>query len=434
MTTNQYAYHYTTNGTAARPQPEGQLLTEKLFRARDSSIERNLSPAPLPPVWAEDLLRIAKAAYLADKLSSRKSASDRWTRAISLSIQLVEPDPWLHHAEPLVTSLLETLTADRWDIRFHPGAASHRGVAGWLFDDETADEVALFSGGLDSTAYAAQQAGATGGPLLLISYYDPALKRRQEEIFEAIRRLGARQLMHRPVLLQSRANGESLEPSSRSRGLLFLSTAVYAAAAHRARRVAVPENGQLAVNPPLTRARPASCSTRSVHPRTMHLVNQLIASVGGDIEVVNPLLSDTKGEVCRRGRDAGLPLATLMTTVSCGHPPRNYGASRMDHCGHCFPCLIRQSGLLAGLGRDDTPYERDVWARQPAGKDIARDRRALAAWLAADFGVRDLTTDLPLPPQTSPTALLRTLERGREELRSLFAHRHASGVPLPRAA
>ncbi|MFI7433188.1 7-cyano-7-deazaguanine synthase [Micromonospora haikouensis] len=425
MTTHRYAYHYVTDGAASTPHA-GHLLNDRLFRARGSAIERNLSPAPPPPVWAQDLLRIAKAAYLADKLSRRDRAPDRWTREIDLSIQLVEPDRWRNRAEPLLVALLETLTADRWEIRFRPGAVGHRGVPGWLFDDVPAEEVALFSGGLDSTAYAAERVGTAGGPLLLVSYYDPALKHRQEELLDAVRRLGSRPLMHRAVLLQSRANGVRLEPSSRSRGLLFLSTAVYAAAAHLASRVAVPENGQLAVNPPLTPARVAACSTRSVHPRTLHLVNQLIETVGGTVEVVNPLLFDTKGEVCRRALDAGLPPATLMATVSCGHPPRNYSASRFDHCGHCYPCLVRQSGLLAASGRDATPYERDVWA-PTAGKNDVGHRDALRAWLGRGFGIREVTTDVPLPPQADASALLRTLLRGRKELNDLFARHHMPG-------
>src|SRR5690606_2923543 len=79
-----------------------------------------------------------------------------------------------------------------------------------------------------------------------------------------------------------------LERSSRSRGLLYLAAAVHAAAAHGVRRVDVPENGQLAVNPPLTPSRLGALSTRSVHPWTLHQLNELIDAVGGDVVVYNP--------------------------------------------------------------------------------------------------------------------------------------------------
>ncbi|GGO30347.1 7-cyano-7-deazaguanine synthase [Micromonospora parathelypteridis] len=421
MNEGQYAYHYTTDGRVTFP-PSHQPLGDRLFRAKGSAIERTLSPAPPPPDWAQDFLRVAKAVYLADKLSGRERAADRWTRTIELSVQVIDPDRW-QHGEPMFTTLLELLTADRWSIRFHAGASRHPGVQGRLLDDAQVEEVALFSGGLDSTAYAAERVQQTAGPLLLVSYYDPTLKRRQEQILAHVSRLSARPVEHRAVLLQSRANGVRLDRSSRSRGLLFLATAVFAAAAHQARHVAVPENGQLAVNPPLTGARVAACSTRSVHPRTLHLVNQLIGAAGGGVQVVNPLLPATKGEVCRRATEAGLPLTALMKTVSCGQSPCKFGgASRSHHCGHCFPCLIRQSGLLAGLGHDDTPYETDVWAL-PATDRKTQHLRALRAWLTGEFGIRDLATDLPLPPNTNTANLLQTLLRGRDELRDLFAGR-----------
>jgi len=69
----------------------------------------------------------------------------------------------------------------------------------------------------------------------------------------------------------------------------------------------------------------------------------------------------------------------------------------------------------------------DVWR-----PDVSRGRRedllALHSWLANGYGVRDLVTDLPLPPRTDPYALLATISRGREELRRLFAH-HDRPVP-----
>ena len=87
--------------------------------------------------------------------------------------------------------------------------------------------------------------------------------------------------IHRRQISQTvLGHGSSLEPSSRSRGLLYVAAAVYAAAAHGARTVLVPENAQLAVNLPLSPSRAGACSTRSVHPRTLSLLNNLIAQAG----------------------------------------------------------------------------------------------------------------------------------------------------------
>lgn len=423
MATGQYVYEYVTGSRAVASPAEP--LHDSYFRAADSAIENNLAPGDPPPEWAEDLLRIARAVYLADKWSLRERSPDRWTRHIMITVQLVKPDLWRDHTEPILNTMLEILTSDRWDVRFRGGAARHKGVQGDLIVPR-ATEVTLFSGGLDSTAYAADRARVPKtGPLLLLSYYQPKLQAKQTEVRRALPT--GRTLIHKPVLEQTHAAGRRLEPSSRSRGLLYLATGTYVAASHGVAEVAIPENGQLAVNPPLTATRVAAASTRSVHPYFLHLVNKLITTVGGAVQAVNPLLSATKGEVCRRARSAGLPLEVIMKTVSCGRIPRYRRHGNYYHCGCCYPCLLRQSGLLNGLGRDDTPYEVDVW---DPGLDRKKreDMLALRSWLANDLGIRDLAMDLPLPLQADTNALLATILRGREEMRHLFTQ-HSQPIP-----
>jgi hypothetical protein len=423
VSAGQYVYEYLTHGRVT-PSAHARRLSNKFFRAANSTIEKNLVSGSLPPPWAEDFLRIARAVFLADKVSPRKHCRDGWTRSITLTIQLIEPELWQGRAEPILATMLEVLTSDRWDIRFQGGARGHEGVPTILFC-LPAEEVTLFSGGLDSTTYAAERARVSGGPLLLLSYFHSKMKPRQQEIYDGLD--AVREVRNIQLLEQPRYHGLRNELSSRCRGLLYLATAIYLASSHRVAQVSIPENGQLAVNPPLTPARVAAASTRSVHPYFLYLVNRLISTVDGEIRVVNPLLSATKGEVCRRARDSGLSLPTIMRTVSCGRPPWLFRGGNVDHCGCCYPCLIRQSGLLSGVGRDDTPYKVNVWA--PGVKpDDRRDLRAVGAWLTNDFGLRDLAVDLPPPPQTNVEALLHTILRGRIELQRLFTHHSQPGI------
>ncbi|WP_216592957.1 hypothetical protein [Verrucosispora sioxanthis] len=285
-------------------------------------------------------------------------------------------------------------------------------------------EVALFSGGLDSTAYAVERSTAAAGGLLLVSYYEPHWGSHQDVVMAAVRRAASRRIQQFKASQQVRAPHVELEKSARTRGLLYMATAVYLAAVHDIPNIAVPENGQLAMNPALTPARAAACSTRSVHPGTLSLLNELIRAVGGTTSLINPYLHLTKGEVCQRALRAGLDGATLTNaTVSCGRPPRD----RPDpHCGCCYPCLVRHSGLLTALGIDETPYVKDVWAMADrlAATD---DRRALQRWLSKPFGVRDLFTDIPVPESSDLTALVDVVQRGRTELARMFA-RHRKPI------
>jgi len=414
--TGVFRYYYRSQQPPNEP-PGHQWLSEKDLFAAESRIERVVSSVGgQVPVWAQDLLRVARAVYLADKRSLREWTPDRWTRRITLDVQLVEPERWDESALDVLTKLLTALTSDMWDISVSRGAIpdifTPPLVGGW-----SADEIMLFSGGIDSTAYLAEAVTRDDGPLLLISYYEQKIKSCIDDIYEATRRNGARRTEYHPISARVRDWQKTrLEPSSRSRGLLFMATAVYAAAAHRAVTVTAPENGQLAINPAITESRLGACSSRSVHPYVLDLLNTLIRRLGGEVRVSNPYTDLTKGEVCERARDAGLDREVIWRTVSCSSPPimrRNGGY----HCGYCFPCLVRRSGLLAAFGEDRTGYDVEFWNTTRSAK---KDAHALRRWLARPFRTTDLIADMPLPAGLTASSLMPVLRRGRRELIDMF--------------
>lgn len=212
-----------------------------------------------------------------------------------------------------------------------------------------------------------------------------------------------------------------LEPSARSRGLLYAATAIYVAAAHNVHTVEIPENGQVALNPPLTASRPGGCSTRSVHPRTVHLINQIIEDLQGEVKVRNPFINYTKGEVCRLVHETRLLPSVLELTVSCSHPPMRRQGGQDYHCGYCYPCLVRRAGLLVALGKDCTSYKVDPWLISPNDNRMGprtktSDIQALHQWLTSPFKIANLIADTPLPPEVSPGEMMPVILRGREEL------------------
>jgi 7-cyano-7-deazaguanine synthase in queuosine biosynthesis len=218
------------------------------------------------------------------------------------------------------------------------------------------------------------------------------------------------------------------ESTSRSRGLLFAAFGVYAAAAHGCRALAVPAHGLLAVNPPLSPARVAAASTRSAHPRTLDLLTSVVEAVGGSVTVGNPLLGYTAGEVARAALGAGLDAADLAVTLGCARPPAKRGR-RHDHCGRCYPCLVRRAGLHAALGDDPTPYETDL-SRLPMDGDRAVDLRAVLGWLRTPFMPADVVADLPLPPGLAVADVVAVLGRARRELAAGLAALVPAAAPV----
>lgn len=417
MTRVVYRYAFSRRALAERHAvcaPE-----EKTFRASRSAFVSLTESVGVAPAWADDLLTIAKAVYAADKRSPRDKAEDQWSRTIRLTIELMEPAAWQPHLERL-TGLLTLLTGDDWQLTFTGGGIPLDGGKQPLFPGEKAEEVALFSGGLDSTAYAATRLRQRGDLLLLISYFQQKEVTRQRDIYTALRENARRNCEIRQISQDVYKKDDQAELSARSRGLLYVATAIYAAAAHGTAKVAIPENGQMAVNPPLTPGRLAACSTRSVHPRTLSTLNSLIRDLGGDVEVVNPFVGLTKGEVCERALRAEVPERLLWETMSCGRPPI-HRTDREFHCGLCYPCLLRRSGLLHAVGRDHTPYlHPDLPSKVEEREKRLRDLVALLRWLHRPFDTRELIADIALPPSLPLSTVLVTIRRSRAELMSMI--------------
>jgi hypothetical protein len=196
----------------------------------------------------------------------------------------------------------------------------------------------------------------------------------------------------------------------------------------------MPENGAMAVNTPLTASRLAACSTRSVHPRTLELLNRLVSGIGGTVQIINPYANLTKGEVCWNARQA-MPELAVWNTVSCGRPHHRI----RPNCGHCYPCLIRRAGLHAAFGHDDTDYAVDL-----ADIDIngttksATDLRAFTQRVWQPPSIDDILSDIPLPADTMAHQVLDVVQRAHYEMYALLqAHRPdllpASETPVRQA-
>lgn len=390
--------------------------SERDYYDRPEHLEVLAHAGPAPD-WAYDLVQVARAAYLADRRVQRKRAPDRWTRTLELSVQLLAPEPWTEAVRDELGSLLSTLTGDTWRITVKGGVGRPPET---LVKIRSAHEVALFSGGLDSTSFAAQRSAAQEGPLFLVTCGQAPLTRQVNAVHDSVRNGKGRCMTLQRMPLMPRSDGSDMDPSNRSRGLVFVASAILVAAAQGVTTVSIPENGQIAINPPLTLSRLAACSTRSVHPWVLARVNRLIEEIGGDVTVVNPLAGYTKGEVCTAAERAGMSGANLARTVSCAHPLSARRGSASYHCGFCFPCLIRRSGMYRALGHDPTHYRRDL--RDIALEKEGGDLRAVARWLSRPLTVLDVVADMPLPDDVSPHDLLPVLRRGRHELAAMIEH------------
>jgi 7-cyano-7-deazaguanine synthase in queuosine biosynthesis len=381
-----------------------------------------------PSAAVADFHTVAVACFLADKHYLRSETPDGWTRRFHLTIPVIDPAPWNGRAGALLEKALAFLTSDRWRLEFQPGRRSHVHAQPQLSDTEAEPPraVSLFSAGLDSFCYNVIAAAAETKPRFLVGHSVP------HQLVGMQKRLSKRLPGSGHTLAQFKVephrirpwNEQRLELTQRTRTLLFMSTALLLCESEGAPVLEVPENGLLAVNPPLNATRVGACSTRSVHPMTMHLVNGVLDELATGLRVENPVADLTKGELCEQAANVLGPegLSSLAATVSCSSmmPGRRRSTQKAPNCGWCYPCLVRHASLEFA-GGDRSRYEiPDGPARGMPRNGNDSNRKALRYWLQAPFGRAEMLAAGPFPASTDIDGLLNVIRRSRSELLQAF--------------
>ncbi|MCJ2077664.1 7-cyano-7-deazaguanine synthase [Methylobacterium sp. E-016] len=378
---------------------------------------------------AFDFLTLALAVTAADTFVSRNGAPDRWSRDLELHIPLIDPGRWM----PVVGKLeaaLRFLSGDRWTLVLGPdgplppsqSVVSRRRR---LIDLSRADCACLFSGGLDSYVGALDLIGQGRRPLL-VSHSYPKDSQYQNRL---VRRL--------PIVCERFAanahptwSGGS-DVSMRTRSFNFLAYGVAAASVISLWRgggeadLWIPENGHIALNPPLTPRRFGAHSTRTTHPFFLSEIQDIVRAVGLPVRLTNPLRHQTKGTMVRRHASDATFSALAATTVSCGKWKRE-GVQ----CGRCVPCLIRRASFFAAGLPDGTPYRaddlRNVLGDENTRDDLVSVLRAIRRSEDYDMEAWVLQAG-PLPSDAEErSAYVDVFRHGMKELQGFL---RASGIP-----
>ncbi len=312
-----------------------------------------------------DFRDIAVLAYILDSLALRNHSADYWSREFDCLMPVRTPQSWQENGQQL-SNMLANLAGDQYRFDWlpavsMPGHPKHRTRIPRGFD-----AVCLFSGGIDSLL-GAYELLHQGKQLLLVGHQsEQATASAQKENF--------RHLIHlfpkRANLIQFRISvsrskrtlfgiPEPSEDTHRVRSFLFLALAVSIADMAGVREIYMPENGLIALNPPLDMSRLGTCSTRTAHPRFLVQFLGLADGLGvfsGTLK--NPFLYKSKTDMVRSLDPRLYP--ALLRSVSCTRPSR-YQDRHVRHCGYCVPCIYRRAALAA-CGLDNTShYAFDVF-------------------------------------------------------------------------
>jgi 7-cyano-7-deazaguanine synthase in queuosine biosynthesis len=375
----------------------------------DVGFSEILKRAPGVSSKAFDFFTITAVVYGIDKAVSREDhADDDWTRDLNVTIPVSDAQRWRAVA-PALSECVSFVTGDNWRIRF---AESRRTLVQKRvrrrrvrFLPLFGDAAALFSGGLDSFVGAIDWLTRNSkGKLLLVGHHDRAVKGPKADQL-ALLGLLKRRFPMRVDSLQVRVGLKEKgdEISFRSRSLLFLGLACYAAEKlGPGVPIIVPENGAIALNPPLTASRRGACSTRTAHPQFLRQVQAILDAVELDHRIENPYEFATKGELLTRCENASILREGYKLSVSCAKSGHTYHWKnrKAKSCGRCVPCLFRRAALHA-VGLDDEVYGYDVVDASMSNDEIASDLNAMLAFVRrrpdANEIARILTANGPVP-------------------------------------
>lgn len=431
------------------PLGEGEVETRLDLVADERSLDHGIGHAlndlvrlgVCPSEIGVDVLILAAHVHAADTRISRKSESQEgWTREIRLIVPVSDPERWTVVATIFVR-MLNFLTGDRWSLAFR--ARPHRfaqiaptrpaRLFGPPFDD-----LALFSGGLDSLIGAIDTLEEGRTPLLISHAGEGAVSKAQSTIFDALQSHYRGRAFDRLRLWMAFPTGfvhdSAGEDTTRGRSFLFFALGVFAGSGlDMPFTLKVPENGLIAVNVPLDPLRLGALSTRTTHPFYIARWNDALQGLGLNGHIENSYWDKTKGEMVAACSNGALLRQLTPSSFSCASPTKGrWQGFGTQHCGYCLPCLIRRAALVTGLRPDPDPTvytienltDHVLDTRQSEGVQIRSFQLAIDR-LRARPGLAPILIHKPGPLfDESPArqdAIADVYRRGLEEVRALLA-------------
>jgi 7-cyano-7-deazaguanine synthase in queuosine biosynthesis len=324
----------------------------------------------------KDLLDVAVVIFMSDQYVGR---DENQFRIVSILMPVRHPEIW-NLARKKLRQTVAFLTQDFFDIHFWKSEepADPAGPA----NRKTNQCVSLLSGGLDSFSGAKYLIEQNQSPVF-VSHYTGKPHASQEPLVDFLRQKYKRRFKHCRVFVSKSTRKRAIRlphPSRQlavqlSRSFLFLSLATSVAVELGTKKIFIFENGPIAINAAISESR---INTRTAHPRFLQLYRELVKLVFGlDIEISNPFVYRTKGEVVA-DISSGDFRPMIRVATSCWQTGRvgliatrkgiPKGQFKGHHCGECFPCILRRVAVTyAGLvPKEDDFYVTDIFKEYPS--------------------------------------------------------------------
>lgn len=282
-----------------------------------------------------DFLDVAASIFMEDVRCKVNSKGD--PRNISVVIPVTDVDIWYSNKE-LVEKIVRFLSGDRWNIEFTKCSTKlSLTYKQFTLFENTYKSITLLSGGLDS--FCGSYLNIRDGiPSVYCGY---KINKFETHGLNNIHDI----LVKNYNIFSKRFNGldvKKKEHTQRTRSFLFFALACICASMYKVSEINLYENGILSMNPELISRK----TTKTTHPKTIYLMNQLFLNLGLDIHIVHPFLFKTKGEIIEdlSNEFKGYIKYTNTCGVSRSNP---HIKIKKNHCGFCIPCILRKISMSA---------------------------------------------------------------------------------------
>ncbi len=339
-----------------------------------------------------DLLEIAAYLYCFDQGFARvrmdvESFGSAWRRRFKVYVPVRDPDFWNDaEVKRTLTDTLNFLSDEFFDFRFSkaykpPELQEYLDFKESAGAEQTAEQVMMYSGGLDSLAGAIDEIITQKRQVVLVSHRSTpkllGVHRRLEAMI--VEKAGQKRPVQMNVRVSKKIVLDEEDHTQRSRSFLFGSLGATVATVLGLKNLRFYENGVLSMNLPMTAQLVGARATRTTHPRVIRGFSRLFSLVAGEtFTVENPFIWNTKGEVIRKIVDAGCD-AMIEASTSCPHTRQ--ASKEQTHCGACSQCIDRRFGVIAAEAEEFDPpsiYRMDVFTESRSKEE---DKLMVAAYL-----------------------------------------------------
>jgi 7-cyano-7-deazaguanine synthase in queuosine biosynthesis len=329
-----------------------------------------------------DFLNLSLSVYTSDQIIPRSNYGYYgWSRYIKIHLPVLDVSVW-NSEKGRIENVLSFLSGDKWKVYFRERkrySTSSLGIGSDI------DSVTLLSGGLDSFLGAIEVSNDSK-KTVFVSHHKKGNAGEMNAQIAIVKELKSEysenDITHFPFYVQPIPSFANLgeEKTQRARSIIFIALGLIVANSYgKDVPLYIPENGFISLNVPLTLSRLGTFSTKTTHPKFLICLNSVLENLGVDNRLINPFKFLSKGEMISKSSNIEMVKKFCKKTISCAKPGyyirypekgKRYRKNKALHCGHCTPCIIRQSAVYFADFLDfDLKYVFDIIQFPPPPKE-----------------------------------------------------------------